>query len=202
MKLILATQNSGKIREMKAILNHPGLEVLTLDDMPGDPPDVVEDGETFSENAGKKALAIAQWAKMPALADDSGLVVDALNGDPGVHSSRYAGDEGDSEANMKLLLERMEEVPGEVRRAHFECVIVLAAPDGRTWETNGRVDGMIARERKGEGGFGYDPVFFYPRAGITFAEMPPMVKNMISHRSLALRAMASKLASIEKELEK
>jgi XTP/dITP diphosphohydrolase len=202
MKLILATQNPGKINEMRAILNRPGLEVLSLDEVGDDAPEVVEDGETFLDNARKKALAVAQWAGMPALADDSGLVVDALDGRPGVHSARYAGEEGDMEANMDLLLSQMEEVPNEVRRAHFECVICLASPDGATWETEGQVDGMIAREKKGGGGFGYDPIFFYPQAGMTFAEMPPMVKNLVSHRFRAIKAMASKLSVIEKELEK
>lgn len=202
MKLILATNNPGKIAEIRSMLKRGGTEILTLDDLPGDPPDVVEDGDTFEENARKKALTIAQWAGMPALADDSGLVVDALGGEPGVHSSRYAGDEGDMDANMDLLLSRLAEFPNEIRRAHFACVLCIAAPDGRTWEVNARVDGMIAMEKKGDYGFGYDPLFFYPQAAMTFAQMPPIIKNTVSHRFKALKELVAKLPTIQKELEK
>jgi len=202
MKIVLATRNQGKINEIRSILGRPGLEILSLDDLPGNSPEVLEDGETFVENARKKALVIAQWAGLPALADDSGLVVDALDGHPGVHSSRYAGKDGDMEANMDLLLLRMNDVPDEKRAAHFTSVISLAIPDGRTWETEGRVDGMITRDRIGEGGFGYDPVFFYPPAEMTFAQMGTEGKNRVSHRSEALEKMAELLPIIEKELEK
>jgi XTP/dITP diphosphohydrolase len=202
MKLILATKNAGKIAEMKAMLALPGVEVLSLDDLPGEPPEVVEDGGTFVENARKKALLVAQWSGLPALADDSGLVVDALDGDPGVHSSRYAGKDGDMEANMDLLLLRMSDVPDEKRTACFISVISLACPDGRTWETEGRVNGVITRDRIGEGGFGYDPVFFYHPAEMTFAQMGTKGKNRVSHRSEALGKMAELLPIIEKELEK
>jgi len=202
MKLVLATSNKGKIAEMKAILARPGIEVLSLDDLPGEAPDVVEDGDTFIENARKKALAIAQWSGLPAMSDDSGLVVGALEGDPGVHSSRYAGKEGDMEANMDLLLLNMKHVPDEKRPAYFISVISLAHPDGRTWETEGNVHGVITRERMGDGGFGYDPVFFYPPTGLTFAQMGVEGKNKVSHRSEALGKMADLLPAIEKELEK
>ena len=202
MKLVLATKNKGKIAEMKAILSQASVEVLSLDDLPGNPPDVLEDGATFTENARKKALAIARWSGLPALSDDSGLVVGVLDGDPGVHSSRYAGKEGDMEANMDLLLLRMKDVPDEKRDAYFISVISLACPDGRTWETEGRVHGVITDERSGDGGFGYDPVFFYPPAGMTFARMGVEGKNRVSHRSEALGKMAELLPAIEKELEK
>jgi XTP/dITP diphosphohydrolase len=202
MKLVLATKNKGKIEEMKAILSRPGIEILSLDDILGQAPDVVEDGDTFIENARKKALAIAQWSGLPAMSDDSGLVVDALDGDPGVHSSRYAGKEGDMEANMDLLLLKMKDVSDEKRAAYFISVISLAHPDGRTWETEGNVHGAITRERAGDGGFGYDPVFFYPPTGMTFALMGVEGKNRVSHRSEALSKMAELLPGIEKELEK
>ncbi|MCJ7500925.1 non-canonical purine NTP pyrophosphatase, partial [bacterium] len=139
MKIVLATRNSGKISEIKTILQTLDIEILSLDDISGDPPDVIEDGDTFEANAQKKALAMARWAGMPALADDSGLVVPVLGGDPGVHSSRYAGGDGNNEANMALLLERMKAVPEAERLAYFVCVLVLASPDGRTWQTGGRV---------------------------------------------------------------
>jgi len=202
MKLVLATRNQGKIKEMKAILARPGIEVLSLDDLSGEAPDVVEDGDTFLQNARKKALAIAKWSSLPAMSDDSGLVVDFLGGDPGVHSSRYAGEEGDMEANMDLLLFRLKGVPEQDRAAYFISVVSIAVPDGRTWETEGRVHGIITHVRVGDGGFGYDPVFFYPPTGVTFAQMGVEGKNKVSHRSAALGKMADLLPAIEKELEK
>jgi XTP/dITP diphosphohydrolase len=200
MKLVLATNNQGKIAEIRAILEKHKVEVLSLEDIPGTPPEVVEDADTFAGNAAKKAIAVANWADMPALADDSGLVVQALGGNPGVHSSRYAGKDGDSEANMDLLLEEMSGIPEPQRLAHFACVMVLATPDGRTWETGGRVDGLITFDKKGEGGFGYDPVFYYIPANKTFAEMPVEEKNRVSHRFRALEALVKRWPEIEKEL--
>ena len=200
MKILLATQNSGKVAEIKSILKALDVEVVSLDDVPGDPPDVIEDGDTFEANAKKKALAVAKWAEMPALADDSGLVVPALGGDPGVHSSRYAGEDGNSEANMTLLLERMEEIPEVERLAYFVCILVLAVPDGRTWQTGGRVDGLITFEKIGDGGFGYDPIFFYIPADKTFAQMGPEEKNRFSHRHRALEAFGKMWNSIRQEL--
>jgi XTP/dITP diphosphohydrolase len=202
MKIVLATNNRGKIAEIRAILEGHKVEVLSMADIPGTPPEVVEDADTFAENALKKASAIAQWAGMPALADDSGLVVQALGGGPGVHSARYAGKDGDSEANMELLLEKMDGVPEPERLAHFACVMVLAAPDGRSWESAGRVDGLITFEKRGAGGFGYDPVFFYIPADKTFAEMDAGEKNKVSHRARALEALANKWVEIEGQLAK
>ena len=200
MKILLATQNQGKINEIKAILNGLDIEVLSLDDVSGDPPEVIEDADTFAANAEKKALAVAKWAGMPALADDSGLVVPVLGGDPGVHSSRYAGEGGNSEANMALLLERMKEVPEAERLAYFVCALVLASPDGRTWQTGGRVDGLITFEKRGDGGFGYDPIFFYIPADKTFAQMGPEEKNRFSHRHRALEAFGKMWNSLRQEL--
>jgi XTP/dITP diphosphohydrolase len=202
MELLLATRNPGKIDEIKSILDPLDIMILSLDDVKGDPPEVVEDGETFAANAEKKALAAAKWAGIPALADDSGLIVPALGGEPGVHSSRYAGEDGNSEANMALLLERMGEVPESERLAYFVCVMVLAAPDGRTWKAGGRVDGLISFEKRGEGGFGYDPIFFYIPADMTFAEMDIRKKNRISHRHRALNAFVKMWERIKQELEK
>ena len=150
---------------------------------------------------GKKALAVARWAGIPALADDSGLVVPALEGEPGIHSSRYAGEDGNSEANMALLLERMKEVPEVERLAHFVCIMVLAAPDGRTWQNAGRVDGLITFEKRGDGGFGYDPIFFYIPADKTFAQMDVGEKNKVSHRHRALEAFGKMWEGIKEELE-
>jgi XTP/dITP diphosphohydrolase len=200
MKIVLATNNQGKVSEIRAILEKHKVEVMSLQDIPGTPPEVVEDADTFAGNALKKASAVAQWAGMPALADDSGLVVQALGGDPGVHSSRYAGEDGNSEANMALLLERMDGVPESDRLAHFACVIVLASPDGRHWESAGRVDGLITFEKRGSGGFGYDPVFFYIPAYKTFAQMDPGEKNKISHRGRALEVLGKNWQQIETQL--
>ncbi|MDF1536158.1 MAG: XTP/dITP diphosphatase [bacterium] len=202
MKIVLATNNRGKVTEIKAILDKHSVEVLSLADIPGAPPLVVEDAGTFAGNAALKARAVAAWAGMPALADDSGLVVKALGGQPGVHSSRYAGQDGDSEANMALLLERMAHVPESGRMAHFACVMVLAAPDGRTWEAGGRVDGLITFQKRGLKGFGYDPVFFYIPADRTFAEMTVEEKNRVSHRFRALEALAKMWEEIERKLRK
>ena len=200
MKIILATQNAGKIAEISAILGELGIEIVSPADLEGTLPDVMEDGDTFEANAQKKALAVAKWAGMPALADDSGLVVPVLGGDPGVHSSRYAGEGGNSEANMALLLERMKEVPEAERLAYFVCALVLASPDGRTWQTGGRVDGLITFEKRGDGGFGYDPIFFYIPADKTFAQMGPEEKNRFSHRHRALEAFGKMWNGIRQEL--
>jgi len=202
MKILLATQNPGKIREIGSILQQLGIEMLSFSNLPDDPPEVVEDGGTFVENASIKALTAARWARMPALADDSGLVVPALGGEPGVRSSRYAGEEGNMEANIDLLLERMVEVPEMERLAYFVSVLILAAPDGRMWQAGGRVDGLITFEKRGEEGFGYDPVFFYLPADMTFAQMALEEKNRVSHRFRALEVFAKKLPEIKKELEK
>ena len=196
MKLVIASRNMGKIAEIRAMLDGTGVEVLSLDDFPGVPPEVIEDCGTFVANARKKALAIAAWSGAFALADDSGLVVDALDGRPGVQSARFAGEDGNTAANNALLLETMRSVPEGSRGAHFMCVMSLASPDARTWERGGRVDGEITGGMAGNGGFGYDPLFFYPPAGKTFAEMGPEEKNAISHRAVALRKMAELIPSI------
>jgi len=200
MKLLLATHNPGKIAEIGSILENLGIQFVPFADLPGEAPEVIEDGETFVQNAKKKALTAARWGGMPALADDSGLVVPALDGEPGVRSARYAGEEGDMEVNMDLLLGKMADIPEADRLAHFVCVLVLATPDGRTWEADGRVDGLITFERQGEGGFGYDPVFFYLPEDRTFARMGLEEKNKVSHRFRALAAFAEKWPGIEKEL--
>jgi XTP/dITP diphosphohydrolase len=202
MEILLATGNPGKVKEIRSVLDKLDIMTLSLDDVRGVVPKVVEDGETFAANAEKKALAVAQWADMPALADDSGLIVPFLGGEPGVHSSRYAGEQEDSEANMALLLEKLAETPEAERLAYFVCILVLAAPDGRTWQTGGRVDGLITFEKRGEGGFGYDPLFFYIPANKTFAQMRIEEKNRVSHRHRALERFAKMWEGIKWELEK
>jgi len=202
VKLVLATQNEGKIQEIKLLLQRPGLEILSLSDLPDLAPEVIEDGATFEDNARKKAIEIAKWSNLPALADDSGLLVDTLDGKPGVESARFAGIDGDSEANMAKLLSLMKSFPDGERQARFKACIVVAAPDGRTWEVEGSVEGLITREKRGQGGFGYDPVFFYPELRKTFAEIDPAEKNIHSHRGKALKSLVNIFPEIEKELEK
>lgn len=190
MKLILASNNAHKLREIKEILGDRFGEILTLREA-GIEHETVEDGETFLENARKKAREIAEISGCCALADDSGICVDALGGAPGIYSARFAGEHGDDEANNALLLEKLQ--GAEDRSAHFTCVVVMAWPDGRELSAEGRLYGEIAFEPAGDGGFGYDPIFYLPDRGCTDAQLPPGEKNRISHRGKALRALLEKL---------
>ncbi|GAB4339121.1 MAG: XTP/dITP diphosphatase [Desulfobulbaceae bacterium] len=191
--IVLATGNKNKVREIRELLKDAPVEIRSLADF-GKLPAVVEDGETFEENAYKKAHHYARVLGLPCLADDSGLVVEALDGRPGVHSARYAGeDASDLEKCDKLLLEMKDKVN---RRARFECVLSLATPGGPalTWE--GRCEGEITTERHGESGFGYDPVFYYPPLGKTFAEISMEEKNAVSHRGRALQEFAAEIDKV------
>jgi len=181
--LVLATRNEGKIAEFKTLFSGFPIEMKSLNDF-GPIPDVVEDGKTFEDNAYKKAHFTARVLGFPALADDSGLVVEALGGQPGVFSARYAGEGAGDEANILKLLKAMERVSD--RRAAFECVIAIAVPRGPALVYSGRCEGEIARDRTGKNGFGYDPVFFYQPLGKTFAEMSQEEKNRVSHRGKAM----------------
>jgi len=186
MKLLVATGNSGKLKEIRTLLEGSPLEIIGLDQLT-DPPEVVEDGTTFADNACKKAQAMAQFSGYLTLADDSGLVVAALAGAPGVHSARYAGKQGDDTANNGKLLAAMAAVEDEKRQAAFHCAMALAWPDGRCETYAGQVSGLIMRAERGTGGFGYDPLFIVPEYGKTMAELPLEIKNRISHRGTALR---------------
>ncbi len=190
MKLILASNNQKKLKEIKEILGDRFDEIKSLREA-GIEHETVEDGETFLDNARKKAREIAELSGCCALADDSGICVDALGGAPGIYSARFAGEHGNDEANNALLLEKLRGV--EDRGAHFACVVVLAWPDGRELSAEGRLYGQIAYEPAGEGGFGYDPIFYLPDRGCTDAQLPPGEKNKISHRGKALRALLEKL---------
>lgn len=181
-KLVVATKNEGKAREVAAILADLPFEVVSLADYP-DAPDVEETGSTFVENARIKATAYAEFTGELTLADDSGLEVDALDGAPGVFSSRFAPTT--PERNAKLL-DLMRDVPDDERTARFRCAIAVAAPGGDVSVTDGTVDGIIARSEKGAHGFGYDPVFYLPDLGRHMAELTPSEKNAISHRGRAL----------------
>ena len=186
MKLLVATGNRGKLKEIRRLLDGADIEIVGLDQLEN-PPDVVEDGDTFSANARKKALEMAAFSGYLTLADDSGLVVDALDGAPGVYSARYAGEQGDDAANNARLLKEMDRVPDEKRQAAFHCVVALAWPDGRCETYAGQISGVILRSARGEDGFGYDPLFLVPEYGRTTAELSLDIKNRISHRGSALR---------------
>ncbi len=190
MKLIIASGNAGKIREIRAILGEKFDPILPMKEA-GIDHETVEDGDTFLANARKKAREIAEISGCAALADDSGLCVDALGGAPGVYSARFSGRHGDDEANNDLLLEKLRGVKD--RAAHYECAMVLVFPDGREISAVGRFDGVIAEERRGTGGFGYDPLFYLPEYGCTVGEMDPAVKNGISHRFKALKGVLDQL---------
>ena len=183
MKLLIATNNAGKLRELRALLDVPGLEVVGLRDVPG-APEVEEDGDTFEANAIKKAVSLARFSGLWTLADDSGLEVDALGGEPGVRSARYAGEPSDTDANNRKLLAALAGEPH--RHARFRCVLALASPAGETHCVSGACEGVITTEPRGDGGFGYDPVFQPDGYSQTFAELPIEVKNRISHRARAL----------------
>jgi len=184
VKLLIATNNPGKIREYQELLAGLPLE-LTYPAQEGLDLEVPETGESFAENARLKAVAYARASSLLTLADDSGLEVDALGGEPGIHSARYAGRGASDEERYRLLLEKLREVPWEERTARFHCVIAVATPEGQVHTAEGTCEGIIAFVPKGEHGFGYDPVFHFPEYGMTMAELPPEIKNKISHRARA-----------------
>ncbi|MBS4031084.1 MAG: XTP/dITP diphosphatase [Clostridiales bacterium] len=189
-KLILASHNAGKLKEFQSLLSGLPFVVTSLADYPGIP-EIKETGATFAENAAIKAEAVAQYTGELSLADDSGLEVDALHGSPGVYSARFAGEPASDEANNHKLLDLLSAVPEEKRTARFRCVIAIAAPGIPTQLAEGRCDGVITLTPCGTGGFGYDPLFYVPSQGKTFAEMTAEQKNKISHRAHALAAAIS-----------
>jgi XTP/dITP diphosphohydrolase len=193
--IVAATKNRGKLREIAAALTGLPVRLVSLGDYPG-APEVIEDGDTFSANAAKKARAIASDTRQYALADDSGLMVDALGGAPGVYSARYAGANADDAANLRKLLAALDEIPARPRSARFICVIALADPAGRVVLAEGRVEGEIIAAPRGQNGFGYDPVFLYPPLGRTFAELTAPEKLAVSHRGIALRELAEKIRDL------
>lgn len=190
-KVILATSNAGKAKELNAMLGGLDMEIVAQSAL--GVPEVEETGLTFIENAILKARNASAHAKLPAIADDSGLEVDALEGAPGIHSARYAGTPSNDQANLKKLLEAMQDVPDLGRSARFRCVIVYLkhAADPAPLVTEGVWEGTILRAPVGSNGFGYDPVFWVPERGCSSAELPPEVKNQISHRGQALARLAA-----------
>lgn len=196
MRLVIATANAGKLAEVRALLDLWAVDVCSLAELPRLPA-VAEDGATFLENARIKARAVAEVSGWPALADDSGLEVDALGGAPGVRSARFAADAGGESgeaANIALLLARLQDVPESRRTARFRCAIAVVCPGGAELVAEGVCEGVILDTLRGRGGFGYDPVFFYPPLGRTFAELSPEEKNRASHRAMALRRLRPALA--------
>jgi XTP/dITP diphosphohydrolase len=196
-KLVLATRNPAKLAELTRILadGHVPVDLVTLDDFP-DLPEVAETGRTFAENALIKARAVAAFTGLPAVADDSGICVDALNGMPGVLSARWSGAHGDDEANLRLVLAQMADVPAGQRGAHFACAAALVAPSGPEHVTEGVLDGSVIDAPRGANGFGYDPIFVPESSGLTTAEMAAADKDKISHRGQALRALAPVIAAL------
>lgn len=186
MRLVLATRNQGKVRELQDMLKSTNFEVVSLAEYP-ELPEVEEDGDTFLANAVKKAREIAAATGELTMADDSGLEVDYLGGAPGVHSARFAGEHGNNRANNEKLLKLLEGVPWEKRTARFRCVVAVATPDGEVETAEGTCEGIITPELRGEEGFGYDPLFYFPIYEKTFAELDPDLKNSVSHRGKALR---------------
>jgi XTP/dITP diphosphohydrolase len=196
--LAIATRNKNKLREFREILKDLDIEILSLDNFESIP-DVIEDGETFEENAYKKASHTAKILGIPALADDSGLTVEALSGRPGVYSARYAGENASDDENCVKLL---TELAGESnRRANFHCVLSLAVPSGPALTYVGSCSGTIIHEKRGHNGFGYDPLFFFDDYGKTFAELSIEEKSIISHRGKALSELKKELKSVKKWVE-
>ncbi len=199
MEIVLASRNQKKIAEMEALLGAyiPGLQILSLDDI-GFVGDIEEDGETFEDNALIKArtAARASGRRYAAVADDSGLAVDALGGEPGVYSARYAGGHGDDAANNALLIRNLADIPESERTARFVCTIALCLPDGRELIVRGETVGLIIDEARGAGGFGYDPYFYYPPLQKTFSELSPEEKNAISHRGKAVEKLAQAMKNL------
>jgi XTP/dITP diphosphohydrolase len=187
-ELLVATGNMGKFAEIRELLRDTVNTLYSLKEFP-DIPKVVEDGATFAENALKKGKAAARATGKPVIADDSGLEVDLLGGRPGVRSARYAGEDATDSANNERLIREIAGFPEEERGAAFRCVVALCLPDGTCRTFTGSLNGILLTEPKGEGGFGYDPLFLIPEYGRTLAELPMEVKNAISHRGKALAAL-------------
>ena len=196
--IVLATRNKGKVREFAKLLKHPSLTIKNLDDF-GPIPEVVEDGDTFDDNAYKKASFTARVLGYPAIADDSGLCVESLGGAPGVNSARYAGESATDAENVKKLQDAVK--PETNRKASFKCVISIAMPQGAALTYEGECQGTIIDEPRGENGFGYDPIFFYPDLNKSFAELTVEEKGQVSHRGKALKEVSKEMDNIIKWIE-
>lgn len=194
-RLIFATGNEGKMREIRVILADLGMEILSTKEA-GVSLDILEDGKTFRENAQIKAYAVWKETGGIVLADDSGLVVDHLGGEPGIYSARYMGEDTSYEVKNQAIIDRMQGVVGAERAARFECAIAAVLPDGQVLYTEAAMEGLIAEHPAGCGGFGYDPILYIPQFGKTSAELTMEEKNAISHRGKALKEMRARLAAL------
>ena len=193
MKVVLASKNAHKLVEIRQITDKFGFDLVLQSEL-GVDIDVEETGSTFEENSYIKAEAVMKATGLPAIADDSGIAVDALNGEPGIYSARYGFDESlDDWGRLQLLLKNTESVPDGQRQAQFVCVITFITPDGKSIQARGEIHGELTREPHGENGFGYDPIFYYPPMGMTTAQMPAEEKNKVSHRANALNLFYKKL---------
>lgn len=193
MKVVLASKNRHKLVEISKITEKFDMELVLQSDL-GVDIDVEENGTTFEENSFIKAEAVMKATGLPALADDSGIAVNALNGEPGIYSARYGFDDSlDDWGRLELLLKNTEHVPDGQRQAQFVCVITMVTPDGKTIQARGEIHGELTREARGENGFGYDPIFYYPPLGKTTAELSSDEKNQVSHRANALKVFYEKL---------
>ena len=193
MKVVLASKNPHKLVEIRQITDKFGFELVLQSEL-GVDINVEETGTTFEENSFLKAEAVMKATGLPAIADDSGIAVDALNGEPGIYSARYGFDDTlDDRGRMMLLLKNTQQVPDGQRQAKFVCVITFITPDGDTIQARGEIHGELTREPKGTNGFGYDPIFYYPPLGMTTAELPSEIKNQVSHRGNALNLFYQKL---------
>ena len=194
-RIIFATSNEGKMREIRAIMEDSGYEVVSLKEA-GISIDVEENGTTFEENALIKCRAIHEMTGAMVLADDSGLEIDYLNKEPGVYSARYLGHDTPYDIKNQIILDRLKEAEGPARSTRYVCAMAAVLPDGREYTALGTIEGLISQEPAGNGGFGYDPIFLVPEYSKTMAELPPDEKNAISHRGRALRALRDILAQI------
>jgi XTP/dITP diphosphohydrolase len=188
-EIIIATKNAGKVKDFETLFSSKGFKVKSLLDFT-EIEDVEETGVTFAENATLKAEAISSALNKPVIADDSGLAIDALNGEPGVYSARYAGENKDDNANIEKVLQKLNDVPFEKRTARFHCALAIAVPGKRTEIVEGTCEGHILEEKRGENGFGYDPIFFVEKWRCSMAELTKEQKNQISHRANALKRLA------------
>ena len=194
-RIVFATGNAGKIKEIRMIMEDTGMEVVSMKDA-GITADIDENGKTYEENALIKARAVAAFTNDIVMADDSGLEIDYLNKEPGVYSARYRGEHTSYDIKNKNLIDRLEGVPKEQRTARFVCAIAAALPDGSTRQTRGTIEGYIGWEPAGEHGFGYDPIFYVDEYGCSTAQLSPEQKNEISHRGKALRKMREELEKL------
>ena len=195
-KIIIATSNEGKLKEFRSLLAHKDVDIISMKEA-GINIDIDENGTTFEENAAIKAKTVCEYSKCLCLSDDSGLVIDCLGGEPGIYSARYLGHDTPYTEKNRIITDRLKDVPDKERTARYVCAVAAAFPDGRVITVEDTLEGVIAREPVGEGGFGYDPIFYYPPLGVTTAQLTAEEKNAISHRGKALRRMVDLL---EKEL--